>query len=286
MPYAPTPLQDFVAEFCRREPKARNGGIAPGDPNQGGYHNSRNKLYALGKTSDYSVRANADLAGPGDAYCAFDIVFIDAQAGDYATIRKYMTRIRDAWARRDPRLNGWREFLGQQDQDSDPEGFDIPGGYARTPDMSHMWHIHGSAQRQFVESPHIYQGLLEICFPASGGSTTMGMDFESWTPPTIVGTRPRDLLIAETWTGMMRGEGAYGGKIWLRTEVEAMRADMAALRAGLAEVKAALAEPADVDLRLDADTARAVADALATDTEFIQRLAVAFNEELARRQAS
>jgi hypothetical protein len=178
MGYAPDAIKWFIDEFLRRESKARNGGIAPGDPNQGGYHNSRNKLYSLGKTNDYSVRLSWDKAGDGDAYCAADIVFVDAQNGDYSTIRKYMNRIKAAFDRNDGRLGFFREFLGQQDADGDPEGFDIPNHSTRTPDMSHMWHIHFSVLRQYANRRDAWQGLLDILFdvqPVNEGGFLMAL---------------------------------------------------------------------------------------------------------------
>lgn len=164
MGYATDAEERFMREFLSREPKARNGGIAPGDPNQGGYHNSRNKLYSIGKTNDYSVRLSWDKAGDGNAYAAVDIVFVDAQNGDYTTIRKYMNRIKAAFDRNDGRLGFFREFLGQQDADGNPEGFDIPNHSTRTPDMSHMWHIHISILRQYAGLWEAWQGLLDILF--------------------------------------------------------------------------------------------------------------------------
>jgi len=157
-------MDRFLAELLRRAPGTRSGGIAPGDPKQGGYHNSRTKLYALGKTGDYSLRHPWDVRGNPDRWRAVDWVFPDAQGGNYTTIRRYMTRIRDAFARRDPLLTGWREALGQQDADSNPEGFDFVGWYERQPDMTHMWHIHLSIMNEFVDEEWAYDNMLNILF--------------------------------------------------------------------------------------------------------------------------
>lgn len=161
----PSPnMERFLAELLRRAPGTRSGGIAPGDPNQGGYHNTRRKLVALGKSGDYSLRHPWDKRGNDDRYRAVDWVFPDAQGGNYATIRRYMTRIREAFDRRDGLLTGWREALGQQDSDGDPEGFDFVGWYTRTPDMTHMWHIHLSLMNEFVDEWWPYENMLTILF--------------------------------------------------------------------------------------------------------------------------
>lgn len=163
-------MDRFLAELLRRAPGTRSGGIAPGDPKQGGYHNSRTKLYALGKTGDYSLRHPWDVRGNPDRWRAVDWVFPDAQGGNYTTIRRYMTRIRDAFARRDPLLTGWREALGQQDADSNPEGFDFVGWYERQPDMTHMWHIHLSIMNEFVDEQWAYDNMLTVLFGQPEGA--------------------------------------------------------------------------------------------------------------------
>lgn len=158
---APT-LAAFAGECLRLSPGSQNGGIEPGDPKQGGYHNSRDKLISLGKTGDYSLRTAWDKRGNGSRACAFDWTFPDAQRGDYSTIRRFMTRIRQAYDRNDERLTGWREALGQQDADNDPEGIDFVERRLRTPDMSHMWHIHFSVLRDFVDEAWPYNNMLSI----------------------------------------------------------------------------------------------------------------------------
>ncbi len=155
-------LSAFAGSCLALSPGSQHGGIEPGDPNQGGYHNSRDKLNALGKTGDYSLRYPWDKRGNSSRARAFDWTFPDAQRGNYSTIRRFMTRIKEAFDRRDPRLTGWREALGQQDADANPEGFDFAAWSTRTPDMSHMWHIHFSIMNEFVDDVWPYTNMLSI----------------------------------------------------------------------------------------------------------------------------
>lgn len=155
-------MEAFARECLRLAPGSQNGGMAPGDPNQGGYHNSRDKLLSLGRSGDYSLKHPWDKRGNGSRARAFDWTFPDAQAGNYGTIRRYMTRIREAYDRQDDRLAGWREALGQQDADGDPEGIDFVERRLRTPDMSHMWHIHFSIMAEFVDAEWPYNNMLSI----------------------------------------------------------------------------------------------------------------------------
>lgn len=154
----------FQEQCIKLSPGSKSGGIGPGDPEQKGYHNYPSKLYAVGYNSstDYSIRYAPDLEGPSDKYAAFDWVFPDAQNGNYSTIRLYMTRIKDAFDNSDSRLDGFREALGQQDADSNPEGFDFLLNSTRTPDMTHMWHIHFSILRKYVNDFFRMNAMLSV----------------------------------------------------------------------------------------------------------------------------
>jgi hypothetical protein len=231
----------FRTECLKLNPgNSTDGGVAPGDPKQKGYHNYRDKLHALGygPNEDYSIRYNADLGGPGDCYAAFDWVFNDAKNGRYNTIMMFMSRLRAALDSNDPRLYGFREALGQQDSDANPEGLDFLLRNMRTPDMTHMWHIHFSVLRRYLRDLKAMQAMLSILAGETlatwlsgrsryGGSTTMGMDYEGWDTPKHVGGRPRDLMLAEVWSILQAGESAYGGQGWLNTTLKAIQEAMA-----------------------------------------------------------
>lgn len=155
------PALDAFGRACvRLEPGSESGGIRPGNPNQGGYHNSRRRLLELGKGGDYSLRYVWDKRGNDTRARAFDWTFPDAQAGRYGTIRKYGNRVRTAYERNDPRLVGWREVLIRTDRGI--EGFDFVGRYVRTPDDTHGWHGHFSIMNEFVDDTWPYTNMLSI----------------------------------------------------------------------------------------------------------------------------
>lgn len=161
------------AEACvALEPKdSVNAGIFGDKP---GYHNTRNGLLADGLRNDYSIQSAADEDGPGDKAAAFDWTFRSAQGGNYTRISKYGARVLQAYRRKDPRLHGWREFLGQTDTDAPPEGLDFPGHFTRIPDNTHRWHIHFSIQRRYVATWYVYANMLSI-LQGRGHSTMLGL---------------------------------------------------------------------------------------------------------------
>jgi hypothetical protein len=62
----------------------------------------------------------------------------------------------------DPRLNGWREFYGNADDDTYVEGWDCRYGFAVTSDSSHLWHIHLSENRDQTTSKANKEALLSV----------------------------------------------------------------------------------------------------------------------------
>jgi hypothetical protein len=124
------------------EPSSKLGGIYANKP---GYHNGREYLPAY----DYSVADNPpDWGGPSDKAAAIDWTFPDAQSGDYSTIALYTRRLlASAQDPDDHRLDGWREFFGNADDDTYVEGWDCRYGCPSTSDSSHLWHIHASEDR-------------------------------------------------------------------------------------------------------------------------------------------
>jgi len=139
------------------EPSTKLGGTFASKP---GYHNYRNALPSW----DYSVTDRPpDGGGPGDVCAAIDWTFPDAQAGNYSTIAKYTKRLfASAQDPADPRLDGWREFYGQADDDTYVEGYDIRYGTPATSDSSHLWHIHISENRDQATSQANKEALLSV----------------------------------------------------------------------------------------------------------------------------
>lgn len=143
----------FMTALLALEPGTQNGGTYTYKP---GYHASRADNIVMDSTDDtdvvdYSIRDAPDKIGPGDASAGFDWTFPTAQAGNYNLMDKYGERLEAAFNAKDPRLNGWREALGQTDLDATPEGLDFRYWSRRTPDSSHAWHWHFSEVRAYVE---------------------------------------------------------------------------------------------------------------------------------------
>ncbi len=139
------------------EPSSKLGGIYANKP---GYHNARKNLPSW----DYSVCDDPpDQWGPSDKAAAIDWTFPDAQAGDYKTISKYTKRLLlSAQDLDDPRLDGWREFFGNADDDSYVEGWDCRYYCASTSDPSHLWHLHISECRDQVANKANKEALLSV----------------------------------------------------------------------------------------------------------------------------
>jgi hypothetical protein len=70
--------------------------------------------------------------------------------------------MKDAWDARDPRCNVLREFLGQTDTDTPPEGLDFRYHTTRVPDSSHEWHDHLSFVRAYVAIAGALDGVLSV----------------------------------------------------------------------------------------------------------------------------
>lgn len=154
------PLWWFVEQSLALFPGSRNGGTFTDKP---GSHNTRDGLIADGLTNDYSIRDPLNRQGPGDKGAAFDQTFPDAQAGDYRAIVVAMHRIHVAFSARDERTYGLFEVLGQADYDTLAEGFVFyPTRRIRTPDASHLWHIHYGWIRAYLNDWRAFAAVMSI----------------------------------------------------------------------------------------------------------------------------
>lgn len=149
-------MWQFWLEFQKLEPTCALGGIYADKP---GYHNYRLNL----PRTDYSVQLDDDKLGPGDMAAAIDLTFPDAQSGRYATIIKYADRLlRSGLDPNDPRGNYLREFYGQADSDTGVEGWDFQYLVPVTSDSSHLWHLHLSFLRRWLNDPAAFAAVLSI----------------------------------------------------------------------------------------------------------------------------
>lgn len=163
----PSALVRLVKEFTKAEKDAVNAGIFAA---KSGYHNTRSNHQRGvngGKPSDYSIQAAADKRGPANKAAATDITFRSAQRGDFRIIAKYTKRLINAMKARDKRLfyKGKavvRECFGNADNDRQVEGWSLYRGYAVSSDPSHLWHIHISFHREFVENWEAVKGVLDV----------------------------------------------------------------------------------------------------------------------------
>lgn len=146
-------------ELKRLEPETELGGFYA---NKSGYHSTRadNDRFWPG---NYSVRDAVDRRGPADKTAGLDWTFPSAQRGDYTLISKYCRRLMASSVDLDDeRLNGWREWYGQTDNDTAVEGWDCRYLEAVTSDSSHLWHIHFSETRELVGDWANKDALLSV----------------------------------------------------------------------------------------------------------------------------
>lgn len=127
-----------------------------------GYHNSRNNLLKS-NPGDYSIQLAIDKEGPGDLGSAQDSTFKSAQAGNFANIAKYSKRLYLAGVAHDPRTYPMREFQGNIDSDRQVEGWSYYRGHELTSsDLSHLWHIHISVHRKYINDEAAMRSILSI----------------------------------------------------------------------------------------------------------------------------
>src|SRR5215216_898141 len=127
-----------------------------------GYHGPRNWM-RQNHPDDYSIQLPADQLGPGDLGSAIDFTFKSAQASDFRNIAKYSQRLYKAGVEKDPRTYPMREFQGNIDLDRDVECWSYYRGHALTGGASsHLWHIHVSIWRKYINDPVAMRAILSI----------------------------------------------------------------------------------------------------------------------------
>lgn len=162
------------------EPKSKLGGIYA---DKSGYHNTGQENKRRWP-NNYSIRDKVDQSGPGwTKASAIDWTFPDAQAGRFATIDKYTSRLlKSAQDPADPRLDMVLvEFYGQADNDRAVEGWDERDEHAASSDDSHLWHLHKSFTRSKVGDSWGMWALLTVL---------MGWSVARWKE-SLPGTAPR-----------------------------------------------------------------------------------------------
>lgn len=201
------------------EKTSQLGGILARKP---GYHNSRDRLPG----SDYSVaQFKVDRQGPANESAGVDWTFPEAQGGNYTRISKYSKRLLAAGRAgdNDPRTVYMREFFGNSDTDREVEGWDFSKNRAASSDSSHLWHIHISIHRKYVNDPRAMQAILSI-LKGESVATWAGRGKPPVTIAAIEGALPilkfgmEDPIDASGWSHIARAQrllqvdddGVYG----------------------------------------------------------------------------
>lgn len=224
------PLWDLWLECKRVIPGVRLGGIYA---NKRGYHNTRaNNLKFW--PNDYSIRLDADKLGPSDKAAAIDLTM----SGDQM-VRRTNYLYRSALNKGDPRLRPLREFIGTRDGEQvycriagNSSGLGEGRGsndWGR--DSSHLWHIHISILRQFVNSSAAMAGISSVLsgeslaeFMGRQAEVPSGTPILELTDPMTSGPRVRALQIALNQTGEdLEVDGWYGSAT--KSAVEAFQRD-------------------------------------------------------------
>lgn len=142
------PMWNFWLAFKALEPSVRMGGIYANKP---GYHNKRSNL----PKSDYSVRLAADKTGPNHA-AAIDLSLPPAK------MKVYSSRLlKSGKDMKDERGNYLREFYGTINGRS-VVGWDFQSVTASTSDTTHLWHIHLSFLRKYLNDPKAFRAVMSI----------------------------------------------------------------------------------------------------------------------------
>lgn len=134
------------------------GGIFAAKP---GYHNTR----AANGGGDYSVTRSADKRGPSNKAAAVDITYPEAHSGDYRRIKRDTKRLMDAAKAKDPRayrdgVPVYREVIGNVGGAA--KAYDLYSRSESHRDDSHLWHIHISLTRKFVDDWDVLKGIVSI----------------------------------------------------------------------------------------------------------------------------
>jgi hypothetical protein len=175
--------------LLRLASNSRNSGITV---YKTGYHGPRNWLKANHPT-DYSIQLPADLQGPGDEGAGADWSFDDARLhGDYKTIAKFSRLLYEAGQRKDPRAYPLREFQGNIDSDRTVEGWSFYREHAiTTSDTSHLWHIHFSVWRKYINDADAMRSILSI-LSGKQEEEDMPTSKEIWTEYQLAAPEPFD----------------------------------------------------------------------------------------------
>lgn len=142
--------------------------------NKGGYHSQGSWLLDH-KPGDYSIQRSADRYGAAHSStagygAAVDITFRSAQGGNYTMISHYMRLAANGL--RSPAVyaddgvtNTFREMIGTIDGKKPVTVSFYREALLAQDDRSHMYHIHFSFTRRWLNDFSVYMPLLGLLFP-------------------------------------------------------------------------------------------------------------------------
>ncbi|MGK5677533.1 LysM peptidoglycan-binding domain-containing protein [Actinoplanes sp. URMC 104] len=224
------------------EPPSKLGGTLTNKP---GYHASRDMHRKAGRTNDYSMRLQLDLVGgPSDTSSAIDWTFPDAQRGDYRTINKYSARLLAAGRSKDPRAYGMREFFGNADGDREVEGWDFYRDTTSSSDTSHLWHIHISVHRCYVNNPRAIDGIISILKgePLATWQKRWGLPVTGGGGP-VIAPKPGDTYTVRSGDTLSKIAARYKTTVATLKKVNGLPSDLIRVGQVLKLVAAAPAAP-------------------------------------------
>lgn len=212
--YAPKAILGIFTTVHQALPQAVNSGVIGNGSHTYGYHRSRNRLLALLRFLDYSIKAALDKLGDGNAVPALDI------GGPQSVLQMLCRRLVDASDARDPRIVGkLREFGGSLDGKR-VTARRVGDNVAISFDSSHLWHLHLSVHRKYANDVEVCQGIAEVL---------TGVPLHPWTwdgkscPPAWVFTEGSshpaiqllgERLVAWGFTKRNDGDGYQPGPEW------------------------------------------------------------------------
>lgn len=171
--YAPAAIQRLFDSVKAAMPAAQMGGIIGDSAHTYGYHRGRDFV----SPDDYSAQLAEDRQGDGQAACALDISWSDAQSHYTAS-----QRLLDAG--HDSRMYAARSFYGSTDGWS-VCGWDYPGGYPVTSDDSHLWHVHLSILRMYANDDAALAGVASVITGGQASALPLPPELMEGNPDTM-----------------------------------------------------------------------------------------------------
>lgn len=243
-------MRKFADDWENVLPSAVLSGIVGDTTHQeeGGYHISREDQPSK---DDYSIQLAEDREGSSNAAAAVDMNHSPAEM--ILVTNRLLASAEDA---QDPRLNYTREFYGTTNGKS-VQGWDTYYGKSATSDNSHLWHVHISFLRKYVNDPVAMAAVLSVIkgqtvaqWQAGGGN---GAEMELNSTVVLADGRPKTveniLKDTEQLRNYLIGDGALpAGYPTTASPMSVLLAAVGTINALTAEIKAVRADIAKLSI--------------------------------------